>query len=146
MPSRQKGTLFSVRLFSSFILISLGRFGLANISGGTTTFLLNLALADLLYCVINLPLYATTYLSHGWPLGQPFCLISAAFRDASAYAEWMALATVAFSRYAGLVWKDWASKNLTGTRGFLLVIATWIWAFAIMSLTFIGVSTDGLYW
>ncbi len=113
---------------------------MANISGGTTIFILNLAVADFSYSLINLPLYATTYLSHGWPLGQDFCVIYASFRDANAYAEWMALAAVAFSRYSSLVWKDWAQKYLTGCRGVLIAVFTWVWAYTILLCTYFGVS------
>ena len=39
----------------------------------TTIFILNLALADFLYCVVNLPLYALQYLHQRWIWGPTLC-------------------------------------------------------------------------
>ena len=39
----------------------------------TTIFILNLALADFLYCVVNLPLYALQYLHQRWIWGPSLC-------------------------------------------------------------------------
>ena len=66
----------------------------------TTIFIVNLALADFLYCVTSLPMYSTTYLHRGWPSGEDSwtCRGFAAFRYMTAYSAWMALGFVAFSR------------------------------------------------
>ncbi len=61
----------------------------------TTLFILNLALSDLLYCVINLPLYAVQFFSGRWPWGASSCVASAAFRYVNAFADWMSLALIA---------------------------------------------------
>ena len=64
----------------------------------TTVFILNLALADLLYCLINLPLLALQKSGHDWNLGLTFCKIIANIRYSNAYADWMSLAMIAVSR------------------------------------------------
>ena len=80
----------------------------------TNTAILNLAAADLLYCVTNLPLYSLTvgytlytlllylslfqYFSRSWPFSWGSCVAFAAFRYFNAYAAWMSLGFVAFSR------------------------------------------------
>ena len=43
----------------------------------TTIFILNLALADFLYCVVNLPLYALQYLHQRWIWGPTLCYVTA---------------------------------------------------------------------
>ena len=39
----------------------------------THIFVINLALADFLYCALNLPTYAMQYLAEGWPLSEELC-------------------------------------------------------------------------
>ena len=86
----------------------------------TTVFIINLAFADFLYCVTNLPMYSLTvgwsrvfkliilsqsqYLNMGWPNGDDWtCRGFAAFRNMNAFAAWMALGLVAFSRWGVLL-------------------------------------------
>ena len=56
------------------------RFGFGDRCSATYLFVLNLAFSDLLYCIFNLPLYATTYLTQSWPLGPTACFIFAVIR------------------------------------------------------------------
>ena len=46
----------------------------------THVFVLNLALADFLYCSLNLPTYAMQYLAEGWPLSEELCYALTSFR------------------------------------------------------------------
>jgi hypothetical protein len=45
-----------------------------------TLFILNLAFADLLYCLTSLPFYVVHYFYRGWPLGDKACYAFGAFR------------------------------------------------------------------
>jgi hypothetical protein len=45
------------------------RFGLHE-SWQSTAFILNLALADFLYCILGLPFQSALYFMRGWPFGQ----------------------------------------------------------------------------
>ncbi len=70
---------------SSFIrnILSFARFGLHDACYDySLPFILNLAVADLLYCAVNLPLYAAQYFANdAWGIGgEAFCTFSAAFR------------------------------------------------------------------
>lgn len=51
-----------------------------HINWNMTLFILNLALADLLYCLTSIPFYVVHYLYKGWPLGNSACYMFGAFR------------------------------------------------------------------
>ena len=57
---------------SLMIVFLIYRFNL-HLHWTTTIFILNLALADFLYCVVNLPLYALQYLHQRWIWGPTLC-------------------------------------------------------------------------
>ena len=57
----------------------------------TTIFIISLALADLLYCSIHLPLYAIQFFTHRWILGETLCFAFSAFRYINAFADWMSV-------------------------------------------------------
>ena len=73
-------------------------FGLDRSWTTTTVFIINLAVADFLYCLVNLPLYSVQYFFRWWPLGHSVCRFQAAFRYMTAFSDWMSLGLVAFSR------------------------------------------------
>ena len=95
----------------------------------TTIFILNLALADFLYCAVNLPLYALQYLHQRWIWGHTLCYITTAFRYINAFADWMSVSMIAVSRcislskpalgerlFAGKVTKMWYQKPLIDVK------------------------------
>ena len=57
----------------------------------TTIFIISLAVSDLLYCAISLPLYAMQYLTKRWVLGETLCYATTAFRYINAFADWMSV-------------------------------------------------------
>ena len=75
------------RLWFSFFLT---RFNL-HMHWTTTIFIISLALADLLYCSIHLPLYAMQFFTHRWILGETLCFAFSAFRYINAFADWMSV-------------------------------------------------------
>ena len=61
-----------------------------------TVFILNLASADLTYCLINLPIDVLQKLQYRWKWSLPVCQFVANIRYSNAYADWMSLAMIAF--------------------------------------------------
>jgi len=61
--------------------------------------ILNLAMADFIYCVINFPLYSFTFFNKGWPWRDWTCQGFAAFHNWNAFASWMSIGVIALSRY-----------------------------------------------
>ena len=82
----------------SFILVLKNRFNLHN-NWPTTSFILNLAFADLFYCATVLPIAAIVYFRQKWDWGLPLCKLYGNNMKISAYSAWMSVAMVAFSRF-----------------------------------------------
>ena len=61
-----------------------------------TVFILNLAFADLTYCLINLPIDVLHKLHYRWEWSLPVCQFVANIRYSNAYADWMSLAMIAW--------------------------------------------------
>ena len=59
------------------------------ISWSTNVFILNLALADLLNCVINIPIYLIHTLYQKWPWGLSSCKFSAYIRFSLSFVSWI---------------------------------------------------------
>lgn len=67
-----------------------------------TVFILNLAVADLMYCLVNLPLYYSQYsMPQHWrkPGTENICMFVGLLRYTNAAADWMSLAGIAFNRW-----------------------------------------------
>ena len=68
-------------------------------SSTATVFILNLAVADLLYCLVNLPLYYSQYdKPELWKRSPVGCRVAALLRYTVAAADWMTLAAIAVNR------------------------------------------------
>ena len=68
-------------------------------SSTATVFILNLAVADLLYCLLNLPLYYSQYdKPEDWRDSKTGCRVVGLLRYTIAAADWMSLAGIAFNR------------------------------------------------
>ncbi len=76
------------------------RFGFKKRGDCTTLYVLNLALIDLLFCVVcSLQLAAqATGGVRGWALGRPACVAVFLVRWALGWLDFLALALIAFSR------------------------------------------------
>ena len=61
------------------------RFNL-HINWSTTAFILNLAFADILYCVFNLSILSSVYLRKRWDWGEVLCKIHANVMFSNAYS------------------------------------------------------------
>ena len=60
--------------------------------------MLNLSVGDLLYCVIGLPVFISTY-SHGFlPHSESFCWTMSLLRNWIAYADFLTMAAIALTR------------------------------------------------
>ncbi len=115
--------------YSPIIIQNNFRFRFNLHKGWTTTiFILNLAFADMLYCIVNLPFYAMTYLKYGWFWGSFLCKASTGIRYITAFADWMSLGMVAVSRCLCLTKPDLSHKIFSGMNGKLVIISIWIYA------------------
>lgn len=98
---------------------------------------MNLAFADLVYCLVNLPLYSVQYWSGRWPFGGAACRYFAAFRYWNAFAEWMSLAIIALTRCIGLIRNQ---RCFSWKQGQLIVLAIWVYAALLVAIVLTEVS------
>ena len=125
---------FSINQFTVFYD---NRFGLQ--INSTTIFILNLALSDLLYCAINLPMYATQYLARIWPLGSSLCYANAVFRYINAFGDWVSVGIIAVSRCIFLLKPGFARRYLTKRNSYIICLMIWAYTSLIMIPLYTGV-------
>ena len=116
------------------------RYGLERGWNTNTVFVLHLAFAEVLYCAFNLPSYAATYLTRGWPFGYNLCGISSAFIHMNAYADWICLGLIALSRCLSLTRPTFWCKMCSHKNILVLFLSVWIYAFVLILPTIIVVS------
>ena len=68
----------------------------------TTTFIIHLAICDLTYCILHLPIHAAGFLIQGPFLKEPICQISAILRNINVHLKYMFLGMIAVSRGLGI--------------------------------------------
>lgn len=90
----------------------------------------------MLYCCINLPLYSIQYLMRAWPFGYDFCYVSTAIRYFNAFADWMSLALIAFSRCISLTNPKLSDRLFTGGNGKYFILGTWAYALVLLCPAF----------
>ncbi|EDO41012.1 predicted protein, partial [Nematostella vectensis] len=89
----------------------------------TNWFILNLAAADLLVSVFNMPLTTYTILEGRWVLDERMCTVTGFSNILSFIASVMSLAMISIARYAG-IWKSY-SKYFTGRRCLIYIACVW---------------------
>ena len=89
------------------------------------TFIINLAICDLLYCTIQLPVYAIQYLGQGPFLTETLCVGCAILRNINVKAVYMFMGMMATSRCLSLA-------KITILEKCRKVIAVYIWIFIIL--------------
>ena len=94
-------------------------------TGSTMTFIINLAICDLLYCTIQLPVYAIQYLGQGPFLTETLCVGCAILRNINVKAVYMFMGMMATSRCLSLA-------KITILEKCRKVIAVYVWIFIIL--------------
>ena len=105
----------------------------------TIIYVIHLAFADLLCCVINMSVNAYSNFSKGWYLGEKLCILSAAFRYILTYADWMIVALIAFSKCIHLLKPRLAKWVFSGPSGHLIAVSLWFIAILVCLLEYFWV-------
>ena len=94
----------------------------------TNMFLLNLAAADLLVSVLNMPLTIATILHGSWMFGEFLCTLTAFLNLLSFVASVMSLAMVSVNRYHFVVkWKTY-QKHFSKRRCAVYITLVWLFS------------------
>ena len=100
---------------------------------------MHLAVCDILYCSINLPFYAHVYFGYEWRFGEWWCVGSVILAFIFSYADWMALALIAFSRAMSLFFPNFMLRFGSKRNASLVIMSAWILVIVLMTPAFLEV-------
>ncbi|XP_042213029.1 neuropeptide F receptor-like [Homarus americanus] len=100
-------------------------------------FIINLAISDLLLCLVTMPLTLMELLSQYWPLGDtPFtCRLVGTLQATSIFVSTISITAIALDRYHVIVYPTKKSLQKVGAVGSLLVV--WLLSFLLALPNFI---------
>ncbi len=101
-------------------------------------FILNLAAADLLVAVVNLPVTIVTVIAQDWILGRTVCLISGFITLLTFVASCLALSMISINRYHAIVHWTLYRNTYTKRKCALYVCITWTITIALSLPPFFG--------
>ena len=101
-------------------------------------FMLNLAICDLLYCSITLPIYARQHISSKIGLDDLFCKVFAIFGNINVEADFMTIGMIAVSRLVRCFNGNVQSFLDKYSKSF--VIGTWMYGIIIFLCRYLLVS------
>ncbi|XP_045875372.1 C-X-C chemokine receptor type 2-like [Meles meles] len=93
----------------------------------TDVYLLNLAIADLLFA-LTLPIWAASK-AKGWIFGTPLCKVVSLLKEVNFYSGILLLACISMDRYLAIVH---ATRTLTQKRHWVKFICLGIWALSLI--------------
>lgn len=92
-------------------------------------FILNLAMADFLVSVTNMPITIVTVIADEWILGRSVCLASGFFTLLTFVASCMALTMISVNRYHAIC--HWTNYDVWYTRGKCAVYVCMVWGVTV---------------
>lgn len=99
----------------------------------TDVYLLNLAVADLLF-LITLPLWAAEA-SHGWTFGSVLCKMNSALYKLNLFSSMMLLTCISMDRYVVIVQVTKAQNSQVERRRCSLLVCGGVWLLALLLAT-----------
>ena len=102
-------------------------------------FVINLAAADLIYCIVPLTFYLTLYFGSNWVFGEIWCKMVIIIAQICCYSSWMSLSIIALVRMVS-VWRPQALRAICNEKGSKLIITgQWIFVILLMVPSFFEV-------
>jgi len=98
----------------------------------TTFFVISLAISDLLFCGINLPLTAARYISQEWTLGPVLCRLFPFFFYGNVAASLMSMVAITINRYVLVAFHAYYRQIYTCKNICLMLTAVWIFSFGMI--------------
>ena len=96
-------------------------------------YILNLAIADFLYCTVFMPVLALQYLLHGWFGSKMLCLLFGSFLVVITYAEWMFVAIIALKKCVHLIKPRLGDLIFSGVTGSMVLVLIWIYSVLVVA-------------
>ena len=110
------------------------------------TFVINVALADVLYCIFPLPVLGITFLTDGWYFGHTLCFIAGFLAYLTIFASWLGIAFISISRCFIICFPEAFSTIFSyGFSQIMVFILTWFFSLVILIPILTEVFTYILY-
>jgi len=98
----------------------------------TTSFIISLAVSDLMFCSINLPLTAVRYFYQQWILGDQLCRVFPFFFYGNVAASLMSMVAVTINRYVIIGCFKHYSRIYTPAKVYMMIAALWMFSFGMI--------------
>jgi len=98
----------------------------------TTAFVISLAISDLLFCSINLPLTASRYIHEEWLLGETMCRLYPFFFYGNVGASLINMVAITINRYVLISCPGSYSKIYSRCNILLMISGVWIFSFGLL--------------
>ena len=108
------------------------------ISWSTNIFILNLALADLLNCIVNIPIYLVHILHQKWTWGAKSCRLTAYLRHSLTFIAWMSVALIAIHRCNGVLKLGKETIFDSKSKRRIILILVWVYGFLLLIPSYFG--------
>lgn len=101
-------------------------------SHATTMFVISLALSDLLFAAVNLPLTASRYIHEEWRLGAVLCRLFPFFFYGNVAASLMNMVAITINRYVLISCHGNYGRIYSRTNIFLMIVFVWLFSFGML--------------
>jgi len=98
----------------------------------TTFFVISLAISDLFFCAINLPLTAARYIQQEWTLGPVLCRLFPFFFYGNVAASLMSMVAITVNRYVLIAFHGYYRKIYTYRNIVIMLLAVWTFSFGMI--------------
>eukprot|EP00088_Acartia_fossae_P022620 TRINITY_DN2377_c0_g1_i2.p1 TRINITY_DN2377_c0_g1~~TRINITY_DN2377_c0_g1_i2.p1 ORF type:complete len:372 (+),score=85.47 TRINITY_DN2377_c0_g1_i2:100-1215(+) len=98
----------------------------------TTAFVISLAISDLLFCSINLPLTASRYIHEEWLLGDTMCRLYPFFFYGNVGASLINMVAITINRYVLIACPGSYGRIYSRSNILLMISGVWMFSFGLM--------------
>lgn len=104
----------------------------------TTAFIVNLSVADLLFCLFNLPLVISTFLHRGWVHGELLCTLFPFFRYSNVAVSLFSVLAITINRYVMIAHPKYYKQIYRCSTITAMILTIWSFSLGILIPTLLG--------
>ncbi|XP_053201616.1 G-protein coupled receptor moody-like [Panonychus citri] len=116
------------------VILCLTKYSTTLIKQPTTKLVINLSTSDLIFCLFNVPLTATPFLTRNWPFGQFVCHLYPYFYYGNIAVSLLSITFIAINRLVIIIVNSRSNNFYCNRNLLIMVIITWIIPFTILCL------------
>lgn len=105
----------------------------------TTAFIVNLCIADFLFCSFSMPLSALTFIQENWYYGDALCKLFPLVRYSNGAVSLFSVIAITINRYVLIVHPTSYPKVYTKRNMFIMIVTIWIISFLLLLPPLLGV-------